>query len=107
MFRRVVLSFGTRYLQLFVCKREPIDAYAAITDLAAAFGMQPEAVRERLSGPLVKLPELTVWLSSHHCHQNDIAYDTNSPTSSSNTPLYFAPSAAWKMFVKSRVSSSV
>jgi hypothetical protein len=40
MFRRVVLSFGTKYLQLFVCQREPIDAYATVADLAAALGKQ-------------------------------------------------------------------
>ena len=101
MFRRAV-PFGPGSLQVFVSRRDPIDAYTTVADLAAALELQPETVREELSGRLVQLPELTAWLSNRQ--QND-ANDTDSPLSAS---FYFAPSASavWKSLVKSRVPSA-
>ena len=71
-----------------------------MADLAAALELQPETVRDELSGRLVQLPELTAWLSNRQ--QND-ANDTDSPLSAS---FYFAPSAVWKSLVKSRIPSA-
>lgn len=104
MFRRVVLSFGSESLRIFVSQREPVDAYTTVASLAAVFGLQPAAVHEELFGPLIEVPELSAWLSKHR--PNDVD-DTGSPAAAPNTPFYFAPSAAWKMLVKRCVPSPV
>ena len=40
MFRRVVVPFGPGSLQVFVSRGDPVDAYAAVADLAAALELQ-------------------------------------------------------------------
>ncbi len=99
-----MLSFGTESLRIFVSQRKPVDAYTTVADLAAVFGLQPGAVREKLFGPLIEVPELSAWLSDHRPNNSNA---TGSPTEAPNTPFYFAPSAAWKMLVKRRVPSTV
>lgn len=107
MFRRVLVSLGAaESLQVFVSQQRDLgDAYITVTDLAASFGLQQEAVCQELSGPLLRLPELSTWLSDNYPFVVD---ETDSPTKSSNEAVYyFAPSAAWKSFVRSRVTPAI
>lgn len=105
MFRRVVLSFGSESLRIFVSQREPVDAYTTVASLAVVFRLQPAAVQEELFGTLVEVPELSTWLSKYHSNNSDA---TDSPAAAgADTPLYFVPSAAWTMLVKRHVPSTV
>ena len=106
MFGRVALSFGTGSLQIFV-SQDPFDVFATVADLAVALELQPATVRSELSGSLVKLPELTNWISANEPFQGEERDAFITPLSASNKTYYFAPSAAWKSLVKNRVSSDV
>ncbi len=90
MFRATSVSLGFSSLRAYV-DRETRDAYATVADLASFFKVQASTVRAQLSGSLLKMPQLFVWLVEEK------AFDATGK-------IQFAASATWEAVAKGRVA---